>query len=161
MLELYSAPIVEGEGNQAGMGIDDLQAELTSDVIAETGCAHLGDRLATRGDHQGVAASCKAVSRGHETGRISGDAIHRTPQSERNAFIARFRNQHFNDLLRGSIAEELAQVSLVISNAMALDPSDEIVLGVAAESRDAVVRIFRQEVGGRAAPIGEVAAAAS
>jgi hypothetical protein len=52
-------------------------------------------------------------------------------------------------LLRGSIAEELAQVSLVISNAMAFDPSDEIVLGVAAESRDAEVRIFRQEVGWR------------
>ncbi len=30
--------------------------------------------------------------------------------------------------------------------AMAFDPSDEIVLGVAAESRDAEVRIFRQNV---------------
>ena len=44
----------EHKGNERGAWLDDLQAELASDVIAETGGAHLWDGEATRGDDEGL-----------------------------------------------------------------------------------------------------------
>ena len=55
----------------------------------------------------------------------------------------RLRQQHVNDLLGGTVAEQLAVVTLVIGDVVLFHQGDEIPRGEALEGRDAKARIFR------------------
>ena len=69
--------------------------------------------------------------------------------------------QHLHDQLGRHVAEQLAQLLLVVRDVVALDHLDEVPRGVPGEGGLAEVRVGRQEVVGRSAGIGEVAAAAA
>src|SRR3546814_8090732 len=69
--------------------------------------------------------------------------------------------QQVDDLLRGAVAEELAERLLVPGDAGRVDPRDEILLGVALQRRDTEARVLRQKVRRRAVQVGEVAAPAA
>ena len=45
---------VEDEGDECGAGFCDAEAELPGDLVAEVGCAHLGDGEASGGDDYGL-----------------------------------------------------------------------------------------------------------
>ncbi len=70
-------------------------------------------------------------------------------------------HQHFDDIFSRLIAEQLPQGFLVVGNAMALDQSDKVPLGVAAERRFTEMRISRDEILGAGIHIGEIAAPAA
>src|SRR3546814_8054514 len=61
--------------------------------------------------------------------------------------------QHVDDLLRGAVAEELAERLLVPGDAGRVDPRDEILLGVALQRRDTEARVLRQKVRRRAVQV--------
>ena len=71
------------------------------------------------------------------------------------------RQQHVDDLVRRAVAEQLAERLLVLGDAVALDQRDEVALRVAAQRRDAEVRIGRDEVLRAGVEVGEVAAPAA
>src|SRR3546814_13108044 len=69
--------------------------------------------------------------------------------------------QHVDDLLRGAVAEALAERLLVPGDAGRVDPRDEILLGVALQRRATEPRVLRQKVPSRPVQVGEIAAPAA
>jgi len=69
--------------------------------------------------------------------------------------------QHVEDVVRGAVAEELAKGLLVPGNAETLDQLEKVPRLVEGERGLGEVGILREEVGGRAVNVGEVAAAAA
>ena len=52
---------IKGQRDEAGPGLDDVEAKLPRDVIAKAGRAHFRNRLAARSDHQGLAGQGRTV----------------------------------------------------------------------------------------------------
>jgi len=73
--------------------------------------------------------------------------------------VSALAQQHINDLLRAFIAEELAQLLLVVLNAVFFDQRNEIAGRVARQRGFAEVWICRKKVRGVRVNISEVAAA--
>ena len=48
--------------------------------------------------------------------------------------VARFRQQHVDNLLGGAVAEKLTVIAFLIGNVMSFDQGDEVVLSIAGES---------------------------
>lgn len=152
----------EDEGNEGGAALDDVDAELPGDVVAEAGRAHLGDREATGGEDERLGAPYAAcglddVHRGlvplyGEDGRA---------EHELDTCRGALFREHRDDLLRGAVAEELAEGFLVIGDAVLLDESDEVRGGVAGEGGFGEVRVFGEEVFGAGVEVGEVAPASA
>ena len=75
--------------------------------------------------------------------------------------FAAFFFEHGDDLLRGAIAEELAESFFVVLDAMLFDEGDEVFWREASEGGFGKVRVRAEEVFGFGADVGEVAAAAA
>ena len=74
---------------------------------------------------------------------------------------AAFAEQHVDDLLRRSIAEQLPARFFVKSDVVLFDECDEVLLRIAFQRRDTKTRIVRQEICRRRMDVGEVAAPAT
>jgi len=72
--------------------------------------------------------------------------------------LAGFFFEHGNDLLRGAVAEELAEGFFVVLDAMLFDEGDEVLGREAGERGLGEVRVCAEEVFGFRADVGEVAA---
>ena len=72
-------------------------------------------------------------------------------------FTSAISTPQIDDLCGRPVAEELAQGSFVIGDAVAVHQSDEIARGVAAERGNTELRILRQEMLGRGLAVCEVA----
>ena len=91
-----------------------------------------------------------ALDRGH-------DASGFDPHCRSAAFVG----EHLDDQLRRLVAEQLPQLFLVISDAVALDQRDKIPLRVARQRGFTEVRVGGDKVFRRDLEIGEIAAAAA
>jgi hypothetical protein len=152
---------LEGQRHEGGPRLDQLQPEPGCDVVAESGRAHLRDRLAPAGDDQRAATHRAAGQADGEAIRGLLDAVDAGGQPEVDGGRLQLLEQHVDDLPRRAVAEQLAERLLVVANAVALDELDEVVLGMALQRRDAEMRVLRQEILRRSVDVGEVAAAAT
>src|SRR5438094_8833214 len=92
---------------------------------------------------------------------LASDAVHRTRYPPLHAAARAFRLEHHDDVERGVVAEELAELLLVVGDAVALDKTDELRGRVARERRAAEIRVLRQKVCRPRVDIREVAPAAA
>ncbi|MNR25023.1 hypothetical protein D3C85_1421430 [compost metagenome] len=77
------------------------------------------------------------------------------------AGLIAFGQQHVEDVTGLVVAEQLAELLLVVGHAMLAHQLDEVPLGVAGQGRLAEMRILREEVARLGIHVGEVAAAAA
>lgn len=90
-----------------------------------------------------------------------GDADDIRLQPERGLSLGHFSKKHIYDLRGLAIAEELAERFFMIGDAVFCDQLDKVPLGVAGQRGFGEMRVFAEEVLGRAIHIGEVAAPAA
>ena len=146
--------IGEGQRHQPRARLDHRQAEAAGNVIAQRCRPHLGDRLAPGRHHQRRRLQRPLGGRHHETGR---HALHRNAQSQLAAGSDQVAHQQVDDLTGRAVAEKLSQSLLVPGDSRLVDPSDEIVLGEAAERRQRESRICREEALRGDLQVGEIA----
>ncbi|KAG1392513.1 hypothetical protein G6F59_014581 [Rhizopus arrhizus] len=149
----------ERQRHQPGAGRQHRVAELACDLIAETGGTHAGNRQPAGGDHQRGAMEQAVAGVYAEAVAAVLDALHAAVGTDLHASRLAFVHQHLHDLLGRDIAEQLAQLLLVVGDAVLADQLDEMPGRVAGQRRLAEVRVGRQEVGRGGAGVGEVAAA--
>src|SRR5690606_14884439 len=152
----------EGQRHQARAGGQHRVAEPARQLVAEAAGAHARDRKAAAGHHQrrraelaarGVQAEIAGVAVDHALDR----AGRLDPHPGRGAFV----QQHAHDQLRGFVAEQLAQLLLVVRDAVAFDQLDEVPRGVARQRGLAEVRVGREVVCRAGTGVGEIAAPAA
>ncbi len=134
-------------------------AELLGHLVTKAGRAQGRNRQAARRDHQGFAAQLTQGGLQLVTALELGDFLDRGVQVQAHAGLDAFIEQHAEDVAGLVIAEQLAELFLVVRHAMLGNQSDKIPLGVAGQGRLAKVRVVREEVGGLGVHIGEIAAA--
>ncbi len=78
-----------------------------------------------------------------------------------NSSVAAFLLEHGRDVARRSIAEQLAELLLVVGDAMFFDEAHEVGGSVAGERRFGEMRIGGKEILRAAVQVGEIAAAAA
>src|SRR5438552_13570586 len=92
---------------------------------------------------------------------LASDAVHRTRHPPLHSAARAFRLEHRDDVERGAVAEELAELLLVVGDAVTLDETDELRRRVACERRAAEIRVLRQKVRRPRVDVREVAPAAA
>ena len=157
---------VEGQRHQARARLDQAQAELFGDAVAEVGGTDLGDGQAAGGDHHGAAAHRAAV--GVELIRavaVHADGLDAARLPALHAARLALAQQHLDQVFGRAVAEQLAFVLFVEGDAVLLHQRDEIGRRVARERRAAEVGVGADEVLVRRVRIevavGEVGAAAA
>jgi hypothetical protein len=85
--------------------------------------------------------------------------MHRGVQTQVDARLATFREQHLEDVAGLVVAEQLTQLLLVVGDAVRVDHRDEVPLGVAGQGRFEEMRVVGEEVGRVHVQVGEVAPA--
>src|ERR1700722_11749102 len=120
------------ESDQSRARLDHREAEAPRDIVGEAGGAGFRNRKTTGRDHEdgrredaAVGLDAKAIG-----ARDFGYAIAAAQVDLRGAALSQ---QHFKNLARGSIAEQLAEGFLVIGNTMSLNHRDEIARCIAAQ----------------------------
>ena len=106
-----------------------------------------------------VTRPCPVVTRKREP--TLSIPVDRAGHAPGDAAALAFRLQHADHLQGGVVAEELAQLLLVIGDAVAFDQAHEVRGRVARERRPAEFRIARKIVGRTCVAVREVAAAAA
>ena len=141
--------LVEGQRHQGGPRLRHRQAELPGEAIAEIARAHFGNGFSARRNHQRAALHRFAVQEPQQkTFRRFLDLIDFAVQAQLRVGLPHFGKKKIDDLLGRSIAEQLAQGFFVIGDAVALDQRDEILRRVAAERRNAEMRIGGEKLRG-------------
>src|SRR6202041_2399904 len=99
---------VQQQRHQPRFCLADLEAKLPGDVVSKRGGTHFRYRKAAGGNHQSRRAKLSRASRDHEAVRMAhfGD-----PGAKKNLYAgcATLRLQHSGNLIRRTIAEELAE----------------------------------------------------
>ena len=152
---------LQGKGYQARAGGKYVQPELLGYPVTECGGAHGGNRQATGGDHQGFTGEIAGADAQAVAAVDFGNAVDRCFHSHFCSCPLAFGQQHVEDILGAVLAEQLARGFFLMLNAVPVYQFQKILGRVALECGNAVVRVVRQEVGGRAVQVGEVAAAAT
>ena len=150
----------EDEWHEARARFDDRQAEAGGEIVTETGRTHLRDGGAAGGNDERCGAD-RAGSGLDEKGGIAADGEHACGEQEANAGGGALALEHGYNLLRGAVAEELAEGLLVVADAVLFDERDHVRGGETGECGAGEVRVRGEEVLRRAAEIGEVGAAAA
>jgi hypothetical protein len=133
------AVAVERQGDEGRAGLDDAQAELAGDAVAEVCGAYLRDRQPAGGDHDMARFDRPAVGRDPVTrpGRVRPfqrrDLAHRARLPARHAAGLALGQQHGDEVIGRAVAEQLALVFLVEGDAVPLHQRDEVLRGVAGE----------------------------
>ena len=150
-------------GTSAGRVSVDGEAELLGDAVAEGGRAHLGDRLAARGDdqrsrRQRAAHRCRcrnrhrscAPPRSRRRGAAATPAARISPSSM------------LDDLGRRIVAEQLPLALVVPGDAVALDQGDEILAACSGTAPTGRISDWPTDTcSGAGIDIGEIAAPAA
>ena len=132
-------------------------------VVAEPGGAHLWNRKAAGGDNErGSLEDVVGSDDSKGSGRIvAADLGDSSGEKDAHASIGTFAHEQIDNLLRGAVAEELAERFLVIRDAVPLNEPDKICGRVARERRFGEVGIGGEEIAGLRVQVGEVAAASA
>ena len=159
------APLVavvgaEDEWYEAGSAVDDAQTKLLGKLVAEAGSTHLRDGETSSGDDDGGCLDEASGGFDMEAGAL-GDGVDGGAELNFDASLRAFLLEQINDVLGGTIAEELTEGFFVIAYAMFFNERDEVCGSVASESGLGEVRIFGEEVFGAAVDVGKVAAASA
>ena len=151
---------IEDEGDEGGAGFDDAEAELSGDVVAEGGGAHLGDGEAAGGDDYGLCD--EGAGGGFEAeGGVAGEGEDAGAEEGGDMGGGALALEHGGDVVGGAVAEELAEGFFVVRNAVLLDEGDDVGRGEGGEGGLGEVRILGEEVFGAGVEVGEVAAASA
>ncbi len=138
----------------------DFQTELACQIVAERCGADFGNGQAARRDDEHRGAKLDSAGTDNKF-RAMLSFLDIRVQDHFDSGLATFGFQHICDVLRASIAEELAEGLLVIRDAMLFDEGDEIGRGVAGERGFREVRVGAEEILRPAMSVGEVATAAA
>ena len=164
---LFAVGGAEDQRHKCGARLDEVVAELSGEIVAEAGGAHFWDGEAAGGDDEG---GCDEVARrGFEVEATGGfrcfgptaDGCDLDAAAGVDLGFAGLFFEHGDDLLRGAVAEELAESFFVILNAVLFDEGDEVLWREASKRGFGEVRVGAEEVFGFGADVGEVAAAAA
>jgi hypothetical protein len=148
------------ERDERGARFYNLQAELTREIVALRGRADFGNGETARSDHQDWGAKLGGVGSCDELRRML-NFLYFGIQNNLDIGIAAFGFQHIRDVLRGAVAEELAELLFVVANAVLFDERDEIGGGTAGEGGFREVFVGADEIFGLGVPIREIAATAA
>ncbi len=151
----------EGQRNERGAAGFDGDAELARDVVAETSGADFGNGEASGGDDES-GSRVEGVAGGdgeRAAGIVAAHFMNVGGDEDAHLGVLALAHQHVDDLLRGAVAEELAQRLLVPCDAVALDETDEVGGRVACQGRFGKVGIGGEEIVGAGVQIGEIASA--
>ena len=155
----------KGQRDQSRSGLGHGQAELTRDVIGQTGCAHFGDGFAAGGKNEIAAgeglAFAFAVNVEVEAVSVMGKPAEFAAQPQRATGLGQFIKQHRDDLCSLAVAKQLAEGFFMPGDAVAGHEVYEIPLGVTRERGFGEMRVFRQKVLWLGPNIGKVAAPAA
>jgi len=151
---------IEKQGDKTGFCGPDLVTELASDVVAEACSAHFRDGESAGGDDEDGSAKFCVAGRDNEFGGAR-DFLDATVAEDADAGFAALEFEHGEDVLRGAVAEELAELLFVVANAVLFDERDEIGGGTAGEGGFREVFVGADEIFGLGVPIREIAATAA
>jgi hypothetical protein len=154
----------EGEGNERGARLDDGDAELAGEVVAEVGRAHLRDREAAGGDDQRVrmqSAGGRFDLEAGVDGSAGRDGEDACAEFDGDFGFGALACEEVDDVAGGAVAEELAERFFVVGDAVLFDERDEVLRGVTGERGAGEVGVLREEVFGGGVEVGEVAAASA
>ena len=151
----------QGERDEGGARLDDLEAELPRQFIGEASGAHFGDRRPAGGYNQ-------RLGRERTGSRCDGEAVARIGDIgdflfalDLDSALFAFCQQHIDDLLGRSVAEQLAQRFFMMRNAVAINKLYEIARRVSGERALGEMHIGRKVVCRTRIHIGEVATTAA
>ncbi len=161
-LQLLQQFSFKDQRHQGGAGFRQRDAKLLCQPVTEIGCAHFGDRFSSRRHHQ-RAAFQDFAGRQLQRKAIRGffDILDLGAQPQLDARLFHLGQQHVDDLARRAIAEQLAQGLFMPVDAVALHQGDEIRSAIAAERRNAEMRIGRKKLRRGGMEIGEIASSAA
>jgi len=149
------------EGDEGGARRDDVDAELAGERVGEAGSADFGDGWAAGGNDEAGGGDGFVGELDFEVLGGAGDGGDVGLAADFDAGIAAFGEEHVEDLLSGTVAEELAEGFLVPGDAVVFDEGEEVLRGVAGEGGFGEVGIGGEEVSGAGVAVGEVATAAA
>ncbi len=159
------APLVavvgaEHEWDEAGPAVNDAQAKLLGELVAQAGSTHFGDGETSGGDDEGGRVD--ETARGFDTeAGVLGDGVDGGVELNLDASLGALLLEQVDDVLGGAIAEELTESFFVVTDAVFFNERDEVCGGVASECGLGEVRIFGEEVFRTAVNVGEVAASST
>ena len=133
--------------------LDHLEPELAGELIGKGGGPQLGDRGPAGRNHQ-CGRACPADV---ELSIAMLDRAGFAAKPDRDTATLAFLQQHGDDLLGRTIAEQLSQRLLVPGDVVAIDQLDEVRRGVARQRRLGEMRVGRKVAVGRGVDIGKVA----
>ncbi len=150
--------LIENEGDEARSCFPDIEAELSGEGIAETGGAHPGNGK-TAGGHDQCGRAEKAG--GSVDGEIggAGDPKDMAMGKDTDGGGAAFGFECGEDVIGGTVAEQLAQSFFVEGDGIFLKEGDEIGRGETGQCGFGEVRVGGKEVFGLTVQVGEIAAA--
>ena len=150
----------EHQRNERRPGVNDFQAELSREIVAERRGTNLWDgKPASRYYQHWSAKFVRAGSR-REFGGVLNFPDFRV-QKGLDAGIAALRLQHIRDVLRGAVAEKLAESFLVVGNAMLFYQGDEVGGRVPGERGFGEVFVGADEILRATVDVREVAASST
>ena len=152
---------IEDEGDEAGACFDDGVAELGGEVVAEGGCTHLGDGEASRCDYEGGGGDGAGVCFDAETAVGVRDGENAGGELDADIRFGALAQEHVEDVVGGTVAEELAEGFFVIRDAVLFNQGDEVLRGEAGERGLGEVGVGGEEVFRLGVDVGEVAATAA
>ena len=159
---------VEDQRDEARAGLGDGMIELAGQVVAEGCGAHLGDGEAAGGDDEGLRADGALIGLDLETAScrivscaLLGDGEDVGGKLDAGVGFGALAEEHVEDVVGGSVAEELAEGFLVIGDTVLFYQGDEVLRVVASEGGLGEVGVGGEEVFRPGVDIGEVASASS
>lgn len=111
--------------NERRPSAHDFQPELSREIVAERRGTNFGDGKPTSRYYKHWSAKFVRAGSRREFGGVL-NFLYFCVQKYLNAGIAALRLQHIRDVLRGAVAEELAESFLVVGNAMLFHEGDKI-----------------------------------
>jgi hypothetical protein len=133
---------------------------LASEVVSLRGGTDFGNGEAARSDDQDWGAKLGGIGADDELGSML-DFLDFGVQEDLDASVAALDFEHIGDVLRGAIAEKLAERFLVVRDAVFFDQRDEVGRGVTGERGFREVFVSADEVLWATVDVREIAAAAA
>ncbi|SAF20633.1 Uncharacterised protein [Enterobacter cloacae] len=147
--------------HQTGAGRQYLQAKLLGNLIAERGSAQPRHGKPAAGDHQVIGTDTFTVELQRVALLVARDLQHLRAQAHHHTALFALGHQHIDNLLRGVVAEQLAQRLLMPRDAVLTDKIDKIPLGVTRQRRFAKMTVLAQIGRGLNIQVSKVAAPAA
>ncbi len=150
----------EHQRNERRPGVHDFQPELSREIVAERRGTNFGNgKPASRYYQRWSAKFVRAGSRREFGGVLN--FLYLCVQKDLDAGIAALRLQHFRDVLRGAVAEKLAESFLVVGNVMLFHEGDKVGGRVPGEGGFGEVFVSADEILRATVDVREVAASST